>query len=891
MASSFGRYTGGIEASTGNLVPAYGQMAAQTVAVGVGFGQNIAQGLQAYNDNSAKNDILISEAEALGQQIQQYAQMFGESPEHKAFADSLAPYIEKLSKVPSMSLTQKMGTVTSVKAGFANIGQQLQVFELMRGERMKRDMNVARGGVKEYDEVTVPTAIIPSGKMPYFHDKSYMENEAEITRLATEAKGKGANVDIAKVLSDWRADFKASAMSRTDMPPEVKEALIKQIDAGEGLESNIQTDDSGVTDYAKEADMYGRTSTSVKEQLIPAKVEAPATPSSATKVNELRQKSFEIEKAIATLNQKGKVQETISDAEFNKLVDKETGGSTYIAKSNLKEKGWKMSYNDKGKIVWTRQTSDKPTAEALAKYRTELNAIKQEEYNINNKQIAKAKTPQGEIEALQERKRLIEKEKNNLDRIEGSVLPTLAGWTSRQISDAMQNQPAFQALARSRKMITGEQITPEVAKELVEEFSSMEHMGIPLVGGSIKALFDTIINLGGAENLTRKDKQNIATAINDYKSKMNSGSEYRNTGIDKSPEREIVDIDERIERLQRKLPSTETPQGTQSAQNTQTSNVATGTQEAQPEPSYTLTNQRNMSLGTTTAQIASSVESKRNDMKAFFTQKYGYIPASFEESFKAIYPEANFKTMETPYGVFMHDGKDWKQVQLQEPKVMSRKEMAEEKAVSFGKLQSDSSIDINEFGELVPNSGVFVRGIFGGSPSDASKFRTQMLEGSNAKRAVGRLIEINEMAGESMLWNAKLWGEAKALLPQIKAGLRIDIIGVGTVSNYEQQLIEDVVADPTKFWSLEASDRAKLAVIMDKISNKLIQEPANHGLDVKVGGRTNAQREKEIRMGALGAGKSKLQLDYEARGGKKGTSLNWDNAAKLPDAFKKALTD
>ena len=891
MASSFGRYTGGIEASTGNLVPAYGQMAAQTVAVGVGFGQNIAQGLQAYNDNSAKNDILISEAEALGQQIQQYAQMFGESPEHKAFADSLAPYIEKLSKVPSMSLTQKMGTVTSVKAGFANIGQQLQVFELMRGERMKRDMNVARGGVKEYDEVTVPTAIIPSGKMPYFHDKSYMENEAEITRLATEAKGKGANVDIAKVLSDWRADFKASAMSRTDMPPEVKEALIKQIDAGEGLESNIQTDDSGVTDYAKEADMYGRTSTSVKEQLIPAKVEAPATPSSATKVNELRQKSFEIEKAIATLNQKGKVQETISDAEFNKLVDKETGGSTYIAKSNLKEKGWKMSYNDKGKIVWTRQTSDKPTAEALAKYRTELNAIKQEEYNINNEQIAKAKTPQGEIEALQERKRLIEKEKNNLDRIEGSVLPTLAGWTSRQISDAMQNQPAFQALARSRKMITGEQITPEVAKELVEEFSSMEHMGIPLVGGSIKALFDTIINLGGAENLTRKDKQNIATAINDYKSKMNSGSEYRNTGIDKSPEREIVDIDERIERLQRKLPSTETPQGTQSAQNTQTSNVATGTQEAQPEPSYTLTNQRNMSLGTTTAQIASSVESKRNDMKAFFTQKYGYIPASFEESFKAIYPEANFKTMETPYGVFMHDGKDWKQVQLQEPKVMSRKEMAEEKAVSFGKLQSDSSIDINEFGELVPNSGVFVRGIFGGSPSDASKFRTQMLEGSNAKRAVGRLIEINEMAGESMLWNAKLWGEAKALLPQIKAGLRIDIIGVGTVSNYEQQLIEDVVADPTKFWSLEASDRAKLAVIMDKISNKLIQEPANHGLDVKVGGRTNAQREKEIRMGALGAGKSKLQLDYEARGGKKGTSLNWDNAAKLPDAFKKALTD
>jgi len=894
MASSFGKYQGGIEASTGNLVPAFGQMAAQTAQTIAGFGQNIAQGLQAYNENSAKNDILTAEAEALGGQIQQYAQMFGDSPEHAEFARSLQPYIEKLSKVPSMSLTQKMGTVTSVKAGFANIGQQLQVFELMRGERMKRDMNVARDGVKEYDEVTVPTAIIPSGKMPYFYDKSYTENEAEITRLATEAQGRGANVDIAKVLSDWRSQFKASAMSRTDMPPEVKEALIKQIDAGEGLESNIQTDDSGVTDYAKEADMYGRTSTSVKEQLTPAKVEASAiAPSVSTKVNELRQKSFEIEKAIASLNQKGKVQETISDAEFNKLVDKDPSPSRFTKVSNLEEQGWRKSKDAKGNQVWSRQTSDKPTAEALAKYRTELDSVKQEEYRINGEQIAKAKTPQGEIEALQERKRLLEKDKNNLDRIEGSVLPTLAGWTSRQISDAMQNQPAFQALARSRKMITGEQITPEVAKELVEEFSSMKHMGIPLVGGSIKALFDTIINLGGAENLTKRDKQNIATAVNDYKSKMNSDSEFRNTGIDKSPEREIVDIDERIERLQRKLPSTEPSQGTQSAQGTQAGSVATGTpQVAQPENAYTLTNQRNLSLGTTTQQMATSIESKRNDMKTFFTQKYGYIPASFEESFKAIYPEANFKTMETPYGAFMHDGKEWKQIQMQQPKVMSRKEMAEEKAVSFGKLQSDGSIDINEYAELTPNSGVFVRGIFGGSPSDASKFRTQMLEGSNAKRAVGRLIEINEMAGESMPWNAKLWGEAKALLPQIKAGLRIDIIGVGTVSNYEQQLIEDVVADPTKFWSLESSDRAKLQVIMDKISNKLIQEPANHGLDVKVGGRTNAQREKEIRMSALGSGKSKLQLDYEARGGKTGTSLDWKNKTiALPDAFKKALTE
>ena len=827
MASSFGRYQSGIEASTGNLVQASGQMAAQTVATGLNFGQNLAQGLQAYNENSAKNDILTAEAEALGGQIQQYAQMFGDSPEHKAFADSLQPYIEKLSKVPSMSLTQKMGTVTSVKAGFGQIGQQLQVFEMMRKDRMLRDMNVARGGVKEYDEVTVPTAIIPSGKMPYFHDKTYVENEAEITRLATEAKGRGANVDIAKVLSDWRADFKASAMSRTDMPPEVKEALIKQIDAGEGLESNIQTDDSGVTDYAKEAEMYAKTSTSVKEQLAPAKVNAENNQPVLNEKEELMQRKDSMMKAIEALK-------------------------------------------------------DNPSASNNVKFY-------EKQVRDADRRLSQISVAEGAKDELSKIDELIAKANESASNED----TTKTGWT-KKLADAVESgllDPVniFGVKEQARIAIDQgfiDKVTPDYSKRLIKDMKG--GVGALQVVGSI--LYPDIPSALGIKKsmreLTKEEERIIEGDFKEMRAKE---------GITKDIERN--DQDALKKRLIERKEVLETQVATgrlapsayeiQDAQNKQ----AQLTQEAQPEPSYTLTNQRNMSLGTTTTQVASSIESKRNDMKNFFTQKYGYIPASFEESFKAIYPEANFKTMETPYGVFMHDGKDWKQVQLQQPKVLSRKEMAEEKAVSFGKLQSDSSIDINEFGELVPNSGVFVRGIFGGSPSDASKFRADMLEGSNAKKAVGRLIEINDMVGESMPYNAKLWGEAKALLPQIKAGLRIEIIGVGTVSNYEQELINDVVADPTRFWSLESSDRAKLSVIMDKISNALIQKPANYGLEVKVSGRTNAQREKEIRMGERGSGKSKLQLDFEARGGKKGTSLNWDNTAKLPDAFKKALTD
>ena len=837
MASSFGRYQSGIEASTGNLVQASGQMAAQTVATGLNFGQNLAQGLQAYNENSAKNDILTAEAEALGGQIQQYAQMFGDSPEHKAFADSLSPFIEKLSKVPSMSLTQKMGTVTSVKAGFGQIGQQLQVFEMMRKDRMLRDMNVARGGVKEYDEVTVPTAIIPSGKMPYFHDKSYVENEAEITRLATEAKGRGANVDIAKVLNDWRADFKASAMSRTDMPPEVKEALIKQIDAGATVASRADLvakankEGRGLTEeeakaFAGDIQLgdYAKTSTSVKEQLAPAKVNAENNQPVLNEKEELMQRKDSMMKAIEALK-------------------------------------------------------DNPSASNNVKFY-------EKQVRDADRRLSQISVAEGAKDELSKIDELIAKANESASNED----TTKTGWT-KKLADAVESgllDPVniFGVKEQARIAIDQgfiDKVTPDYSKRLIKDMKG--GVGALQVVGSI--LYPDIPSALGIKKsmreLTKEEERIIEGDFKEMRAKE---------GITKDIERN--DQDALKKRLIERKEVLETQVATgrlapsayeiQDAQNKQ----AQLTQEAKPESSYTLTNQRNMSLGTTTTQVASSIESKRNDMKNFFTQKYGYIPASFEESFKAIYPEANFKTMETPYGVFMHDGKDWKQVQLQQPKVLSRKEMAEEKAVSFGKLQSDSSIDINEFGELVPNSGIYVRGIFSGSPTDASKFRTQMLEGSNAKKAVGRLIEINDMVGESLPWNAKLWGEAKALLPQIKAGLRIDIIGVGTVSNYEQQLIEEVVADPTKFWSLEASDRAKLSVIMDKISNKLIQEPANHGLEVKVAGRTNAQREKEIR---IGAGKSKMQLDFEARGGKKGVSLDWNNANKLPDAFKKALTE
>lgn len=842
------------------------------------FSKSLSEGLKSYNENIAKDQILTQEAQVLGSQIQQYAQMFGNSPEHAEFTKGLQPYIEQLSKVPSQSLTQKMGTITGVKAAFANIGQQLQVFELMRGERMKRDMNTAMGGVREFDEVTVPTAIIPSGKLPYFHDKTYIENEAEVTRLATEAKGRGANVDISKVLNDWRKDFKASAMARTDMPPEVKEALIKQIDAGQNLVDNIQTDETtGVTDYAKEASMYERTATSVKDQLAPKKVETTSATDTKSltpeQLAEYSDKKKQLETALDSLYDKKTVTETLTDSEFNKLVDKDPSGSRFTKVDNLEKQGWKKSKDAKGNQIWSRTKRDEPTAEAINFYKDKLAEINSK-INPPTKEVdaktaqfegvkRKAKEELSKIDALiKQADDAVANEKDVpmdwMDKasfaIEGSFLDAI------NIKGFKETAQMYIAQGRIKEL------TPENAQMILKELNSDSAGSMAMLGNLFVPNF--------ARELTREEIRNAESEFTNWRS-QDRIKRLEKLGDFSAVKAELV---KRKELLQNQLSTgrlAPKPSDLQAVQQAET------TAEAKPEPSYTLTNQRNMSLGTTTQQVASSIESKRNDMKTFFQKKYGYIPASFEESFKAIYPEANFKTMETPYGVFMHDGKGWNQIKVDQPKVMSNKEIGEEKAVTFGKPTADGNLD---FSELVPNSGIYLRGVYAGTPTEANKFRTEMLETANARVAVNRLIEINDMVGESMPWNAKLWGEAKALLPQIKAGLRTDIIGVGTVSNYEQQLIEEVVADPTKFWSLESSDRAKLAEIMRRVNNRLTDKPAVFGLEVKVSGKSNAEIERNLRMGR--AGKSKLELDFEARGGKKGIDLNWGLANKIPDALK-----
>jgi hypothetical protein len=125
---------------------------------------------------------------------------------------------------------------------------------------------------------------------------------------------------------------------------------------------------------------------------------------------------------------------------------------------------------------------------------------------------------------------------------------------------------------------------------------------------------------------------------------------------------------------------------------------------------------------------------------------------------------------------------------------------------------------------------------------------TQLVD---ARRSIRRLQEINDKTGEFASF--KLSGEAAVEVMNLKAALRTDIIGVGTVSNFEQALIDKVIKDPTEFFSMESRDRAILLALANRIDRRIRNYGAAKGLTVQIrdtdseSGRYEALRQKYLK--------------------------------------------
>lgn len=233
-----------------------------------------------------------------------------------------------------------------------------------------------------------------------------------------------------------------------------------------------------------------------------------------------------------------------------------------------------------------------------------------------------------------------------------------------------------------------------------------------------------------------------------------------------------------------------------------------------------------MNMGIKQVRIAPSIDEKRQSLLKFYQSRLGYVPSNFEEMFKHSYPEAQLAFQETPYGVMMHDGKEWKP--LQAGKTLQPHEISANRAVTFGTMLPNGDFRGEE---LMPNSGIRISGIGAfGTPSDATKFRQEYPKLIRAKNSILELAKINQQFGKSM--DLAQRGRAAIKVKELIAQLRTDIVGVGTVSNFEQGILQDIIQNPTDFFHMTSTTKAKYDTLAEQVMEALHTMPAQYGLTV-----------------------------------------------------------
>ena len=122
-----------------------------------------------------------------------------------------------------------------------------------------------------------------------------------------------------------------------------------------------------------------------------------------------------------------------------------------------------------------------------------------------------------------------------------------------------------------------------------------------------------------------------------------------------------------------------------------------------------------------------------------------------------------------------------------------------------------------------------------GNPQIAKEFRQLVSDGNDAHRLLGQLIDIGNKPGSkfSLHWR-KL---AQNIALNTKAKLRTQLVGVGAVNESEWKMLDDIIANPTKWTNLKGPTLTSL---------KKLQDDIKIGIDAKadtinwIGGRQNA---------------------------------------------------
>jgi hypothetical protein len=125
----------------------------------------------------------------------------------------------------------------------------------------------------------------------------------------------------------------------------------------------------------------------------------------------------------------------------------------------------------------------------------------------------------------------------------------------------------------------------------------------------------------------------------------------------------------------------------------------------------------------------------------------------------------------------------------------------------------------------VPGMGIAL------TPEGATKVRELKGTVDTAKDGINELMKINKQAGKSL----SLEDRAKAeTIAQTMVGLlRTPITGPGAMSDGERAMLENIIANPTKIFSLDSSTKTRLQTLSKRLEQSLNMTGRANGIEIQ----------------------------------------------------------
>lgn len=240
-------------------------------------------------------------------------------------------------------------------------------------------------------------------------------------------------------------------------------------------------------------------------------------------------------------------------------------------------------------------------------------------------------------------------------------------------------------------------------------------------------------------------------------------------------------------------------------------------------------------LGTKDVTQEYSAEEKKDRLKAFLMERYkdsegnGYIPSGFEGMYQALHPESQFKVFQTEIGPMYWDGSSIKPAPKQE--AMSTDKIRESRRGMFGR-QTEKGWMPEEVGV---GTGVFLAGLFNRSDADLTKFDEMAVNNASGLQALKGIKEILKIPLHAIPFDKdrqRAYGKVQVYIAALKAAIRTDIVGVGTVSNFEQTMIKLAVPDPSELWRLDNADYGRIEELEKRLKSQLVNTGSMKGVSV-----------------------------------------------------------